>query len=119
MSWYVNTTDLGPGNNGPYPVGVFEMTGQHADALNRLILDGADRAGLHGPFATRADAEAFLAANPVKKTTTTQQIDKLSGGIPGLPSIAGAIEGWFVRAAEVIAGVVLLAIAANVVLKRA
>lgn len=111
MSWYYNHTD---GQ-------VFQLTGALKWAQDREIAleEQAAKVGVpqfnFGPFATQADAEKFKAAHPSVATQAQGAITDVTGAITGF---GNQLVKMLNRILEAITGIVLLAIAANIILKQ-
>jgi hypothetical protein len=116
MSWYYNITT---GN-------IVELTGTLKFFQDREIglEEHAAQLGApqfnFGPFPTQADAQAFKTAHP-------SAVDQAKGAVQGVAGdVSGAVANFgnqlvklSIRFAEAAVGVVLLAIALNVILKQA
>jgi hypothetical protein len=123
MSWYYNKL---AGE-------VFEATGWLKFTTDREIdlEKGAAALGVpqtyFGPFATKANAEAYKTANPAVIPTIEKGAQKIAaapGDVQGFVSqltnnITHNAEQLVIRVLEAAVGIVLLAIALNVILKQA
>lgn len=106
MSWYYNSV------NGA----IVELTGVAAAAMNAEIAvmkhDPIPGQIVWGPYSTREGALAAKAAHPASIAPEPVHIPN------PLSTIGADVQAMFVRALEAIAGIVLLAIAANIILKE-
>jgi hypothetical protein len=97
---------------------VFSASGAEKYALDKSImlekLPGVSKY-LWGPYATQAEAQAAAAQYPATAPTALAAVPT-----PGdvADKVLGTVGPVLVRVGEVVAGVVLLAIAANVILKQ-
>jgi hypothetical protein len=116
MSWYYSTAT---GR-------IFEATGLEKTALDLDIMVQNKSTLPHilfGPFASQTEAQAFAASHPATGLAgaVTGPVNQLGTGLAGLnpvDKVLGAVGPILVRIGEVVAGIVLLAIAANVILKQ-
>ena len=97
-----------------------EADGARAAVLNTQVMVGAHDLipgqRWYGPYATQAAAQAAGAKLPTSPFTGPDLSGLTGPVIDSVPSLS-SIEGYFVRGAEIIAGVVLMAIAANAILR--
>lgn len=104
MSWYYDQV------NGQ----IAERTGFDKWLIDRDIWtmkhDPIPGQTIYGPFATQAEAEAFKASHPSGVAGVL--------GIPSASQVTSEVAALLVRIGEIALGIVLLAIAANVILKQ-
>ena len=117
MSWYYNRS-LGD---------IFEATGPIKWTIDREIdlektLAKAGRPQVFfGPFATQADAQTFKAANPSildRARDVAGNLNPVNDVTSAITSFTNTIVKLWIRVAEAAVGIVLLAIAANAILKQ-
>lgn len=106
MSWYYTSAT---GN-------VFQATGASKFTIDRSIFvqkhDLVPGQLVYGPFGTEAQAQAAAGVHPpISLSSTVSALNPVAG-------VTADIAGYFVRAAEIILGVVLIAIALNAILKE-
>jgi len=116
MSWYYNITT---GR-------VVELTGALKFFQDREIALEEHAAQLgapqfnFGPFPTQADADAFKTAHPSAVDQAKGAVQSVTGDVSGaVANFGNQLVKLAIRFAEAAVGVVLLAIALNVVLKQA
>lgn len=104
---------------------VFEATGLEKVALDTDIMvqnhGGLLVRVIYGPYSTQAEAQAAAAQYPTLGSTVTQAAGQVGGTLNPLntaDAVFAKLAPFLVRVGEVVAGIVLLAIAANVILKQ-
>jgi hypothetical protein len=115
MSWYYNRA------NGT----VFEATGFQKQVTDAQIMLEKGQAALgvpelfYGPFATQADANAFAANNPTYQSEAAKAVQApVTDVTSAIAAAANTAVRLSMRVLEGAVGIVLLAIAANAVIKR-
>lgn len=101
-----------------------EATGADAQVLNFQVSVGSHlplvNRRWYGPYATQADAQAAGAHLPTS-SIPGPDVSGVTGPVIGaagnLGSIGATVADYFVRAAEIVAGVVILAIALNAIIR--
>jgi len=98
-----------------------EATGTEASVLNTQVAVGSHLPLLdrrwYGPYATQADAQAAGAHLPTSSIPGPDVSGVTGPVIDAVPNLSSTIADYFVRAAEVVAGVVILAIAINALIR--
>ncbi len=118
MSWYYyrNTGQIHEAT------GVLKWTTDREIDLEKAAADVGVPQKVYGPFATQQQAETFKAGNPSWVDQAKQAAGDVGQAVNGIPNAVTNFGNTLVklvnRMLEAFAGVVLLAIAANVILKQ-